>query len=354
MVSKPSLGSKTPAALVAALALACSGCLFTSSPTIQTTGYFHDVGNLVSGAPVEMAGITIGSVQSISLKEKGDLAEVVMTIDKSADVPANVTAEVEQSTVLGEEVVQLVALSGSKGGAKRLVDNSTISRTATVPGIQQFVSGGTAVLGSIGTSQLASLIDAGGQGLGGEGETLRSLIKYLDNITTGYSTRTTEVRSLVLAMDRLSTSLAPHAQANAEALARLATAVGIISKDSGNFVGMLQGLDHLAIQGRSIMEQQMSEIDLQFRGLATLASTLAGQQQAIAELLAELPGHNTVMHDAVVNHFAQIVDALILCGLPNGGGNTSQAASTCYGAGAVTGPGAAPLPSTGSSGGTGS
>jgi len=320
--------------LLAAVAVLSSGCLVGGQATITTSAYFRDVGNLVQGAPVEYAGITVGNVRTISLV--GQRAKVVMSVDRSAAVPSDVMARVDQSTVLGEEVVDLVPRAGATA-AHLLASGSTISQTGMVPGIQQFVAGGTAVLGSIGTSQLAALVDAGGQGFGGQAATLRALIGDFEHISAGYATRTGEIKSLIAGMDRLSSSLAPDAKPNAESIARLATTIGILSKQSGNFVHLLQGLDRLSVEGRSILEQQLAEIDLQFRGFASITSLLAQQQRAVAELIDQLPGHNMVLHDVTVNHFAQIVDDLIVCGLPNGGGDTTQAASSCHGASALPG-----------------
>lgn len=317
--------------VLGAAGVASSGCLFSGPSTITTTAYFSDVGNLVSGAPVQMAGITVGSVRSITLGASGQ-AKVVMSIERSAAVPSDVTADAEQSTVLGEEVVQLVAPRRAASAAL-LADRSTISHTALVPGIQQFVAGGTAVLGSIGTSQLAQVVNAGGEGFGGQAATLRSLIGDLNHVMTGYSTRTGEIRQLVGAIDQLSSSLAPKASSNAQAITNLAHTITILNQQSGKFARLLQGLDAVAQQGRSLLEQELAAIDFQFRSLAGVTSTLNGQQSAINTLLANLPGHNMVMHDVVVNRFAQVVDALIVCGLPNGGGNTTQAASSCHGAG---------------------
>jgi phospholipid/cholesterol/gamma-HCH transport system substrate-binding protein len=188
-------------------ALACilagigsSGCLLSSPASITTTAWFSDVGNLVTGAPVEMAGIAVGNVQSVALV--GNRAKVVLSLDKSADVPAGVKAEAQQSTVLGEEIVDLVAPSGTGPSARLLANDSTIRSTTLVPGIEQFVSGGTAVLGSIGTSQLASLINAGGEGFGGQAVELRRLISNLDTMMTGYSSRDGEIKTLVTSSTR--------------------------------------------------------------------------------------------------------------------------------------------------------
>lgn len=313
-------------------AVGLSGCLVDSPATIRSTAYFPDVGNLVSGAPVELAGITVGSVSSIGLA--GTRAKVVLSIDRAAHVPAAVTAKAVQSTVLGEEVIELAPERGAARSGRLLANDSRIGRTALVPGIEQFVSGGTAVLGSIGTSQLASLVNAGGEGFGGQGEELKRLIANLDTMMTGYSSRDGEIRTLVASMSRLSSSLAPRASSDAEALSNLSRTVGVLKDQSANFLHLLHGLDRLALEGHSLLSQELSEIDFQFSGLAGVTDVLDQQQSAVAELIEQLPNHNAVLHDVTVNRFAQIIDSLIVCGLPDGG-SSSQAASSCHGAGAT-------------------
>lgn len=312
------------------IGLACSGCILTGTPTISTTAYFSDVGTLVAGAPVEMAGVSVGSVQSISLS--GTRAKVVLSIQRGADVPANVTAEAEQSTVLGQEVVDLVEKHGSGSTVSLLSNDSVIHSTTLVPGIEQFVSGGTAVLGSIGTSQLASLINAGGQGFGGQALELRHLISNLDTVMTGYASRDSQIKTLISSMGELNASLAPHAGADGQAIANLSKTVAVLNDQSENFLHLLKGLDNLSVEGHSLLTQELSEVDFQLKSLAGVTGTLNGQQAAIAELVEQLPGHNMTMHDTTVNNFSQIVDSIILCGIPDGG-SSSQAASSCHGAG---------------------
>ncbi|HLI45492.1 MAG TPA: MCE family protein [Acidimicrobiales bacterium] len=302
--------------------------MLASAPTITATAYFSDVGNLSPGAPVQLAGVTVGSVRSITLV--GDRAKVVISLDQSARVPAGVRAEAQQSTVLGEEVISLV--EPPNASTRPLANGSVISRTALVPGIQQFVGGGTAVLGAIGTSQLASLVDAGGEGLGGQARELRQLISSLDTVTAGYSSRDGEIRSLVSSMNELNGSLAPHASADAEALSNLARTVHVLRVQSQRLVYLLRGLDRLSVEGHSLLTEQLGEIDLQLTALAGVTTTLDSNQRAIAELLQQLPGHDMTLRDTTVNNFSQVIDSIVVCGLPDGG-SSEQAASSCHGAG---------------------
>jgi ABC-type transporter Mla subunit MlaD len=126
--------------------------------------------------------------------------------------------------------------------------------------------------------------------------------------------------------------LAPNAAADGQAIANLAKTVKVLNDQSQNFIHLLKGLDNLSIEGHSLLTQQLNAIDFQLTGLAGVTGTLDQQQAAIAALIEQLPNHDMVLHDTTVNRFSQIIDALIVCGIPDGG-STSQAASSCHGAG---------------------
>lgn len=294
-------------------------------PSIDVSAVFPDVANLDPGAPVEMADITIGHVSSITLQ--GDQALVTMSVERSADVPASVSAEVRQATILGQEVVELVPPSGAPSG-QLLADGATIHHATLVPGVEQLVQAGTAVVGSIGTSDLAAMIEAGGQGFGGQGPTLRRLLSDLDNVTGAYASRDAEITALIGDLNQLGSSLAPATASNTLALENLAKATGVLASQSTRLDNLLGELDRVAVSGRAILETYLPQIDLQLLGLDKVTQALAARQGDLVTLLEQLPGHDAVLNDVTRGNFGQIVNDLIVCGLP-GGGETSQATQTC-------------------------
>lgn len=317
-------------AALAALVVSASGCLIpglSSSQSISVSATFTDVSNLVPGAPVQYADVNVGQVSSITLS--GNQAKVVMSISKSADVPADVQADVSQATVLGEMIVQLVApTSSANAHVSLLADGATIKRTLAVPGVEQLVKAGTAVIGAVSTSALAGMIQAGAQGFGGQGPTLHRLLADINSVSGAYASRDSEITGLISSLNELGASLSPNAAANADSLTNLAKATTVLAANSQRFVQLLGALDKLATTGRTILENYLPGLDLQLEGLDRVTAAMADRQQALGLLLQYLPQHDKVLHDVVVNHFVQIVNSLIVCGLP-GGGSSSQAASTC-------------------------
>ncbi len=293
--------------------------------SVDVQAHFADVDGLVPGAPVELADITIGHVASINLDGNGAL--VVLSVERSADVPANVSADIRQATILGQQIVELVPANGASASGL-LANGATIRNTSLVPGVEQVVQAGTAVIGSIGTSDLADLVQAGAQGFGGQGATLRTLLTDLDGVSAAYASRDGEITHLVADMNQLGTSLAPHAAADAAAVGSLAQATTVLANETTRFDTLIGSLNQLALAGRGILENYLPAIDLQLLGLDKVTQALADRQSDLAMLLEYLPAHDSVLSGVTRDKFAQVVNSLIVCGVPDGG-SSAQASESC-------------------------
>ncbi len=99
------------AALTASLALLLAGCDVPlpggapSGPSFEITAEFSDVLDLVPQAAVEVNDVTVGSVERITLH--GFVAVVKMRVDNKVHLPDNASAEIRQSSLLGEKFVAL-------------------------------------------------------------------------------------------------------------------------------------------------------------------------------------------------------------------------------------------------------
>src|SRR6185312_338139 len=153
------------------------------SSDLTVSASFSDVSNLATGAPVQMADITVGSVHTIHLQ--GVDALVTMSIQRSARVPADVTASVQTTTILGERVIELQPARGVTDSSPLLADGARISHTVVVPDLEQLVKGGAQLFAPISASALASLVQAGGQGFGDQGQDIHRLIDDLSAVSAG-------------------------------------------------------------------------------------------------------------------------------------------------------------------------
>jgi len=308
---------------VAASALGLSACGSGSSGTIDTQATFSNVSSLTTGASVQLADIDVGSVTGIHLH--GDEAEVTMAVQRAARVPSDVTAELIQTTVLGQYVVALVP--GSHGGAL-LRDHQVIARSEVVPGIQQLVQTGTEVFGAVNGAELSELIDNTAEGLGGQGQRLRTLLDDFGTVLAGYASQTHQIRTLIDEMNQFAETLAPDAGADAQTVGNLAQTTSILAQQSNQFVGLLQSLDALATQGSSILSTGLPQLETGIDSIGAIAQQLAQHQQQLATLLQEVPVANQSLSSATYNHYLQVLNNIIVCGVP-GLGEGSAATNTC-------------------------
>src|SRR6187402_3260495 len=110
------------ASLVAAVlagALALSGCSIYDAPLpggadtgdnpMHVKVMFRDVLDLVPQSTVKVNDVTVGKVKAIKLK--GYVAEVDIEIPKDVDLPDNATAQIRQTSLLGEKFISLATPS---------------------------------------------------------------------------------------------------------------------------------------------------------------------------------------------------------------------------------------------------
>ena len=135
---------------------------------------------------------------------------------------------------------------------------------------------------------------------------------------------------MVNSLDQLGSTLAPSSSADAQAVTNLAQTVSILAQQSGRFTDLLQALNGVSTQGRSLLETYMPQINDQLTALGAVANQLGAHQQDLLGLLHSLPLHNTSVPKDVVNNFVQVLDNLIVCGIPGGGADPSSAAATLW------------------------
>ena len=111
--------------------------LRTSKDTFLVTAKFDNVGDLKVGAPVTMAGVRIGRVESVQLNAAEYKAVVTLSIDKRYNnIPEDVDAAIQTSGLLGAKYVGL----GSGGSTSFLAGGSQIELTQSALVLEDLVN----------------------------------------------------------------------------------------------------------------------------------------------------------------------------------------------------------------------
>jgi phospholipid/cholesterol/gamma-HCH transport system substrate-binding protein len=117
---------------------------------------FTNIGQLKERAPVKIAGVRVGQVQSISLTPGHDVADVKLSIDKRYDhIPQDSVATIFTSGLLGDQYVGI-----DYGSAKQVVaDGGTLARTKSTQPLEEMLGkffGAGGVVDNVGGSYTVS------------------------------------------------------------------------------------------------------------------------------------------------------------------------------------------------------
>lgn len=298
-----------------------------SSPEVDTIeARFEDVADLFPQAPVMFADISVGKVTEISLD--GTEALVTIELDEDADVPANVIARVRRTSVLGERLIDLIVPEGEQASAAALEDGDEIAETETRPDLENLVVEGNDVLGAVGASQIATMIDEGARGFGGNGEELGQILINFRDITGTFNKNSGMIKSLIRNIDDFNQVVATKADDHARAVVNTADALRVLDEESVKLTDAISSLARLATGSRSLLQAHVDEMDHFFQQARTIVGALHNQQRSIVQLLAFAPRHNRNTQLVEYIDFNQVIQQFVICGVND---NPDDPARSCGG-----------------------
>jgi len=108
---------------------------FSFDSTYSLSARFDNVGGLKIRAPVKSAGVTVGRIRSIGFDDKTFQGVVAMELDKRYQFPADTSAKIQTSGLLGDQYVGLEP----GGDDKNLKDGDTIKMTQSAIVIENLI-----------------------------------------------------------------------------------------------------------------------------------------------------------------------------------------------------------------------
>lgn len=107
----------------------------TAKDSYRVMAHFENVGGLKPRAPVKSAGVVVGRVASINFDDKTYEAEVTLNLDKRYSFPADSSASILTSGLLGEQYIGLEA----GGDSARLKDGDRIKLTQSAVVLENLI-----------------------------------------------------------------------------------------------------------------------------------------------------------------------------------------------------------------------
>jgi phospholipid/cholesterol/gamma-HCH transport system substrate-binding protein len=236
-----------------------------SGPGYQVTAEFTQVLDLVPQAAVKVNDVTVGSVRDITLH--GWTARVRMTVDRGVHLPANATAAIRQSSLLGEKFVALAApATGPAEGS--LADGALIpvSRTSRTAEVEEVLGALGLLLNGGGLGQLKTIDEELNKALSGREADVTDLLRQLDTFVAGLDAQKADIVKAIDALDAFSAHLAQQKEVVGAAIDALGPGLTVLTQQRAQLTQALTALGDLSGVGTRVVNESRD---------ATLASLAA-------------------------------------------------------------------------------
>ncbi|MFB6530959.1 MULTISPECIES: MCE family protein [unclassified Streptomyces] len=247
------------------------------------TAELDDVLSLVPQSAVKVNDVAVGRVTAIELGTTDTWsARVTLKINGDVRLPADAGARLEQSSLLGEKYIQLVA--PPKGAGARLTDGSVIplARTSRNTEVEEVFGALSLLLNGGGVNQLKTITRELNAALGGREPEVRSMLRRVNTLVTTLDAHRGDITRALDGINRLSATLAGRKKDVDTVLTGLSPGLKTLENQRGSLLTMLRALDTLS--GVAVTTIDASKKDM-VADLKALAPTLT----ALADAGADLP-----------------------------------------------------------------
>ena len=267
---------------VAAFAVA-GGVSACGSDSMTVTAVFDDVGDLQPRHSVQVADVRVGRIKGITLTDDFK-ARVALSIDPDAKIPADSTALVRTTSLLGEKFIE-IRPDGEPDEGPFLRDGAVIDETAEAPELEFVAQDFVTVLGAVNASDIATLAETGAEAFGGRGPELRSLIEDLSTISSTFASRSSQITDVIDNFDRTAGTLAAGSGDVDQLLRNLSTTSQVLADNRQRTITALDQLSRLAAVQNSVLGRYRSDIDRQIKQADVIVAEVAKHTGEVATLV---------------------------------------------------------------------
>jgi len=276
---------------VTALATAVLAISITNSGVTGTIGYhavFSDVTGLVVGDDVDIAGVRVGQVTSISVYRRNE-AVVGFAIQPGRTLPASVTAQLFYRNLAGQRYLELAQGAGPVGRA--LPAGGTIPEARTTPALNltELFNGFQPLFQALSPGDVNKLSDEIIQLFQGEGATMDSLLSSVASLTSALAAKDRVIDEVIDNLNAVVTTINSRGNALAQTVTTLQQLVSGLAADRQPIGQAISALGSLTSATAGLLQVGRAPLKQDVVSLGQLAGNLADNTPAVQTFLQNLP-----------------------------------------------------------------
>ncbi|MCV7309440.1 MCE family protein [Mycobacterium paraffinicum] len=272
-----------------------------------------DVATLPQNSPVMVDDVTVGSVAGIQAMQRSDgsfYAAVKLALDKNVMMPANSTATVAQTSLLGSMHIDL-ARPKDKPAVGWLTDGSKISESATgrSPTTEEVLSALGVVVNKGNVGALEEITDETYQAFAGHQDQFVDLVPRLAELTAGLNRQVNDIIDAVDGLNRFSATLAQDRDNLGRALDTLPEAIRVLNKNREHIVEAFAALKKLAMVTSRVLAKTKVDFAEDLKGLYSVVKALNDNRKEFVtslQLLLTFPFPNFGIKQSVRGDYLNV------------------------------------------------
>jgi phospholipid/cholesterol/gamma-HCH transport system substrate-binding protein len=282
------------------------------SYTIQVQ--LPEVQNLQRNARVRVNDVNVGNVTAIDLQ--GWHALVTIQLAGDVDLPANATAKLGQTSLLGSLHVELAPPADVPAQGK-LHEGSVIplSSAGAYPSTEQTLAAASLLLNGGGVGQLQDIVATLSTAFGGRGEDLRSLIGQVDKFVGYLNDQTGDIIDATDSLNSLVGHFAAQKPVLDKTLRVLPDALEVLNQQRDHLTEALTQLGKLSELAADSVSQTKESLVKILKELGPVLNSLANAGPALTRslsLLATFPWPNETLENWVRGDYANLTAVIDL------------------------------------------
>ena len=250
---------------------------------------FANVVDLVPHATVRVNDVAVGQVTGLAVPAGSWDATVTMVVNGSVRLPANAIAELESSSLLGEQYLALGAPPGVPATGT-LGNGATIPlyRTTANATVEEVLGALSLLLNGGGLAQLHTITVQLNDALNGNEPQIRSVLSEINVLVTNLNAHRSDITAALDGLNNLSATLSARDAQIGYVLDNLTPGLSVLSSERGQLVAMLNALHKLSTVAVSTIDQSKANAVADLQALQPVLRNLANAGKALPDALQVL------------------------------------------------------------------
>ncbi|MFB8179491.1 MCE family protein [Streptomyces sp. NPDC055966] len=283
---KFSLFALVTIAATALLAATIVNISFTPTDTYHAV--FTDVTGLETGDDIRVAGVRVGEVEGIRIKDR-TLAEVTFTVGADRPLLAGTHAVVRYRNLVGQRYIALTEGPGDVTARLRPGGTIPLSRTQPALDLNALLNGFKPLFAALSPSDVNQLATEIVQTLQGEGGTVNSLLAHTASLTTTLADRDQLIGSVIDNLNTVLDTLDKRGSRFSGLLTQLRRVVSGLAADRRPIGESLVSIGDLTDVTSGLLKDARPPLKDDIAGLGELTGTLNKNEHTVEGVLQRLP-----------------------------------------------------------------